>query len=143
MDILPEYVVNLDAATQGTTALTIPREYAWDFENNDFRLINGKFIIVEGAEALEVWIWKAIHTLKLAYSIYSDKYGHELDTLVGQGYSVELIETEANRLVWECLSQNPHITSIENFSVSIVDDTLVISFTAITDQGGVNINANV
>ena len=139
MNIFPEFVVNLDTSVQGTTVTTstIPREYAWDFINNDFKLKDGKFIIVTGKEALKVWIWKALHTLKMTYSIYSDNYGSNLDSIIGQGYSEALIDSEAKRLVEECLSPNAHILSIIDFKTISDGDTLNVSFTALTDQGEV------
>ena len=139
MDIFPEFVVNLDTTVQGTTVTTstIPKEYAWDFEKNDFKLKDGKFIIVTGKEALKVWMWKALHTLKMTYSIYSDNYGSNLDSIIGQGYSDELITSEAKRLVEECLSPNAHILSITDFVTTSDGDTLNVSFTALTDQGEV------
>mgnify|MGYP000966050863 CR=1 FL=1 len=139
MNIFPDYVLNLDTVIDQSVSATstIPKEYAWDFENNDFLLKDGKFQIVTGKEALKIWIWKALHTTRLTYSIYSDNYGHDLDSIVGQGLSSALIASEAKRLVEKCLSVNPHITGIENFISNSEDDKLIVSFTAITDQGGV------
>lgn len=133
----------IDSTTAITTAITVPREYAWDFVNNDFGLVDGKFVIVEGTEALKVWIWKALKVVKLKYSIYSDNYGQDLDTLIGQGFSSGMIESEAKRLVWECISVNSHITGISNFTATSDGDTLTINFTALTDQGEVDITSGI
>jgi hypothetical protein len=143
--IYPSSIENVDTIidSEVTATATIPKEYAWDFVNNDFRLIDGKFVIVEGKEALKVWIWKALKTLKMKYSIYSDTYGHNLDTLIGQGFSSGMIETEAKRLVWECISFNSHITGISNFTATSDGDTLAINFTALTDQGEVSITSGI
>ena len=142
MDIFPEYVSNLTTTAQGTivTSTTIPKEYAWDFENNDFLLKDGKFIVVTGKEALKVWIWKALHSMKMTYSIYSDTYGQDFNSIIGQGYSGGLIQSEAKRLVEECLKPNPHIFGVTDFIATSEDDILNIDFTALTDQGGVDIN---
>ena len=48
-----------------TTTITIPKKYAWDFKNNDFLLVDGKFQIVTGTEALKVWMWKALNITKM------------------------------------------------------------------------------
>lgn len=85
-------------------------------------------------------MWKALHTMKMTYSIYSNSYGHDLDSIIGQGFSNGLVESEAKRLVRECLSANSHILRIEGFKVNYEEDKLSIEFTAITDQGKVNIN---
>lgn len=145
MSILPTLDVNIDdvinqSIEDSSSTLAITKEYAWDFENNDFLLKDGKFIIVEGKEALKIWIWKALHTMRMKYSIYSDDYGHDLDSLMSKGFSSGLIESEARRFVWNCISVNSHITDMQNFSTSYDGDTLTINFTVLTDQGEVEIS---
>ncbi|MBC2579687.1 DUF2634 domain-containing protein [Clostridium sp. DJ247] len=143
MSIVPQINLDINAViSQGIKGVTgkVPGEYAWDFEKNEFLLKDGKFVIVQGKEALKIWVWKALHTTRIKYSIYSLKYGNDLESMVGKGYSRELLETEAKRLIWECLSLNSHITGVENFSISFKNDILNISFTAITDQGKIFMN---
>lgn len=141
MSVLPE--VNVDIAEiitkQNAIYTTVPKEYAWDYDNNDFLFKDGKFQRVEGKEAIKVWIWKALNTKKDIYKAYSSGYGNELENLIDSAYSKSLLESEAKRLVWECISVNSHITSMENFTVDNSKDLLTISFTAITDQGEVNV----
>jgi len=121
------------------TTITVPKEFAWDFDNNDFLLVDGKFQIVTGKEALKVWIRKALKTPNSIYAAYSTDYGSNLDSLVGTRLSISLIESESKRIVWECISINTHITGMNNFSVNTTKDILTISFTALTDQGAVTI----
>lgn len=143
-NILPEtnsILANVVASFPEEEAeVSIPKEYAWDFEKNDFKLKDGKFQIVEGTEALKIWIWKALKTSKFTYPIYSDAYGQELEKMVGKGLSKSLAESEAKRLTLECLKENEHILSIKNFKVNKVNDILNITFTAITDCGEVIID---
>ena len=121
------------------TTITVPKEFAWDCDNNDFLLVDGKFQIVTGKEALKVWIRKALKTPNSTYAAYSTDYGSNLDSLVGTRLSISLIESESKRIVWECISINTHITGMNNFSVDTTKDILTISFTALTDQGEVTI----
>lgn len=139
---MPELITTVASFSNSNTSTTTTtvKEYAWNFENNDFLLVDGKFQIVEGVEALKVWIWKALRTPNSVYSVYSSSYGSRKDDLVGKGYSSSLIESEAQRIVWECISYNSHITGIKDFSVDMVDDILTVSFTAITDQGEVTVS---
>jgi len=123
-----------------TTTITVPKEYAWDFVNNDFLLVDGKFQIVTGKEALKVWIWKALKTPNSRYAAYSTSYGSNLEDLIGQRYSSALIESEAKRIVTECITINKHITGLNNFTVDVTNDILTISFIALTDQGEVTIS---
>ena len=144
-NILPEANSNLENIVASFTAeetevSSIPKEYAWEFEKNDFKLKDGKFQIVEGIEALRIWIWKALKTSKYTYPIYSDEYGQEFEQLVGKGISKSLAESEAERLTLECLKENEHILGISNFRADKSKDILKITFTAITDCGEVIID---
>ena len=143
-DVLPSANSNLADAIASfparETEVSIPREYAWDFEKNDFQLKDGKFQVVEGIEALKIWIWKALKTSKYTYLIYSDNYGQELDKLIGKGLSKSLAESEAKRLTLECLKDNEHILSIRSFSVDKSNDVLCFCFTGISVCGEVTID---
>lgn len=141
--ILPfsnESIQNKVAVFAEETTLSTPKEYAWDFQKNDFKLKDGKFQIVEGKEALKIWIYKALKTARLTYTIYSEEYGQDLETIIGQGYSKGLIISEARRLTIECLKVNKHISDIKDFKAEIDTDLLKVSFTAITDCGEVEID---
>jgi hypothetical protein len=137
---MADLITTVASFSSNTTTVTVPKEYAWDFVANDFLLVDGKFQIVEGTEALRVWMWKALRTSNSIYSAYSTSYGSKMDDLVGKGYSSSLIESEAQRIVWECISYNSHITGIIEFSVDTTNDILTVSFTAETDQGEVVIS---
>ena len=67
-----------------STNVTVPKEYAWDFTVNDYLLVDGKFQIVTGTEALRVWILKALKTPNGIYAAYTSSYGGKLDDLVGK-----------------------------------------------------------
>jgi hypothetical protein len=142
MSVLPKINVDITEIITKQQAIqeTVPKEYAWDYDNNDFLLKDGKFQRVEGKEAIKVWIWKALNTEKGIYKAYSLGYGNDLEDLIDSGYSKSLLESEAKRLVWECISVNSHITSMENFKVDNSKDLLAINFTVITDQGEVNVS---
>lgn len=143
-DILPETNSNLAKAvalfSEEEIEVSIPKEYAWDYEKNDFKLKDGKFQIVEGIEAIKIWIWKALKTSKAIYPIYSEDYGQEFEELIGKGISKSLAESEAERLTLECLKENEHILGISNFRADKSKDVLSITFTAITDCGEVMID---
>ncbi|MEA5008217.1 DUF2634 domain-containing protein [Clostridium tyrobutyricum] len=125
---------DIDNSTEDT-----PHEYAWDFEKNDFLLKDGKFIIVEGIEALKIWTWKALHTPRFRYDIYDENYGHDIETLIGKNLSYELMETETKRFVTECLTRNKYITGITNFSMKKVNKLASISFTEKTTLDDIDI----
>ncbi len=115
--------------------LKAPKEYGIDFATGQ---LTGK--IVEGAEAIKVWIYNTLRTSRYRYNIFSWDYGSETDDLIGQPYSKEYLSMEAKRMVEDCIIMNKYVTSITDFSISTEDDKLNISFTANSLFGEVEIN---
>lgn len=116
------------------------KEYAWDFDKNQFILQDGKFQIVEGKEAIKIWIWKALHTQRYRYMAYSWDYGHELEELIGKGYSEGLTRSETERYLNEALLVSPYIKSIEDVTVVVHDSSINVKFTSNTVYGEVITN---
>jgi len=115
--------------------VTIPKEYEIDFNTGQ---MTGK--IIEGAEAIKVWIRNTLGTTRYKHNIYTWDHGSELDDLIGHSYPQEYLEVEAKRMIEDCLLVNEYIISLDSFNVEIVDDKLSIYFTANTLFGEVNIN---
>ena len=111
------------------------KEYAFNFEE-------GKLIgkVLEGKEALKVWIYKALLTTRDTYPIYTWDYGQDLDELIGRGYEKGFIESEVERRIKECLLVNEKIKGCNNFEISLLNDNLQVSFTVETIYGEVAIN---
>lgn len=129
MGLFPTYIES-DATTEETQESKLPKEYEIDFKTGQ---LTGR--IVEGAEAIKVWIWLVLQTPRYRYYIYSWDYGNEFEELIGRGYSEEYINAEAQRMTEDCLLVNEHIESITDFSVGMENDQLTISFTANTIYG--------
>lgn len=100
------------------------KEVAWDFNKNMPILENGDFKVIEGNEAIKVWIYKAILTPRYSYSIYSWDYGSELLDLIGKAYTPSLTKEEAKRLIKEALEINPYILEVEITDISFKDSLL-------------------
>lgn len=118
--------------------LYIPREYGINFETGQ---LSGK--MVEGYEALLVWAWLALRTSRYRYYIYSEDYGQEYENLVGKSYSEELTDSELERMTEECLTENPYITGIENFTCTKDEEKVTVSFRMITEFGDGEVNTDV
>ncbi len=121
--------------------LPIAKEWAWDFEKMDFKLKDGKMYQVEGKEAVKIWLWKLFMTLRYRYLIFDWDYGHELEGLIGQGYTQGYLNSEAERYVREAIEYNlkDYVTDVRNVNVSFDEGTLTIEFTAITPYGEVEV----
>ena len=103
------------------------REIAWDFEKNIPILENGDFKLIEGNEAIKVWVYKALLTPRYNYSIYSWDYGSELMDLIGKAYTPQLTKSEAKRYIEEALKINPYILEVNvtdtktSFGISVLN----------------------
>ena len=118
--------------------LYIPREYGINFETGQ---LSGK--IVEGYDALLVWAWLALQTPRYRYYIYSENYGQEYEDLIGKSYSTELTDSELERMTEECLTENPYITGIENFSCVKIEEKVTVTFSLITELGDGEVSIDV
>lgn len=122
--------------------LPMAKEWAWDFEKNEFKTRNGKMYLVEGNEAIKIWIWKLFQTPRYRCLIYSWNYGHEFEDLIGRTYTQEFLNAEAKRCVEEAVEYNlkEYVTDIRNINIDFDDNILKIDFTVVTPYGEVEMN---
>jgi len=122
------------------SSLPLYREVKWDFENDVPVFRNGAPVIVEGAEAVLVWAWKALRTPRFRYEIYTWEYGNDAEQLIGKPFSEEVKRAEGARYVRECLLVNPYITGVKDITVAFDSERLRVSAKIITVYGEVNLN---
>lgn len=108
----------------------IPREYGIDFETGQ---LTGK--VVDGLEAVKVWAWHALQVPRERYYIYTSDYGQEYEDMIGRGYTKDYLKAELKRMTEECLTVNPFITGIENFTMEKDGDHVALSFLMVTNLG--------
>lgn len=130
-------------AAEAAQALPLCREVQWDFEGNRPVFRRGEPVMVEGAEAVLVWAWLALHTPRFRHEIYNWGFGSELEGLVGRPYTEALKQSEAGRYVRECLIVNPYIKSVDDVAVEFADGKLGISCTIDTIYGKKEVRADV
>lgn len=129
------------AGTGQDQTLPLCRETAWDFARDVPRFKNGQPETVAGKEAVRVWIWRALHTPRFRYEIYSAHYGCELEALMGQACGDAVKTAEAPRYLRECLLVNPYITEVRDISAVFESARLTVTGTAVTIYGEVDIYA--
>ena len=100
------------------------KEIAWDFKKDAPILENGDFKIIEGNNAIKVWIYKALLTPRYNHSIYSWDYGSELMDLIGKAYTPSLTKEEAKRYIKEALLINPYILEVDITDIGFKDSLL-------------------
>ena len=133
-------IVQPAAASENATALPMCREVAWDFTSGTPIFSGGRPLIVSGAEAVKVWIWKAIKTVRRRHDIYTWDFGCEAEELVGQAFTPAVKESEAVRYIKEALAPNPYITDVQQVDVTFSGTELTIRCAASTIYGEVEIN---
>ena len=120
------------AAPTNITNTNVPllKEYAWDFEKDKIMLDkNGKFIIVEGIEALKVRNYLSLKIYKGRFFIYKNKVGTRLKDLIGK--SINYISLRVEEMIYEAIVDNVYVTDIDNLEINYVNDKVVVTFDVI------------
>lgn len=139
MSILPSFMqTQIADRAQTASAIEIPKEYGIDFTTGQ---LTGQ--IVEGIEAIKVWIWNCLHTQRFRYPIYSWDYGADLEQYIGQSVTEEFLNADCEDEIREALLINPNITDIDDFEATFDNGSLSISFTAVTKFGETEVNYDV
>lgn len=89
--------------------------------------------MTDGLDAVKQAAFKILQTDRYQYEIYSFNYGHELNRLIGG--DPRLVRSEASRMIREALLQDDRITSVSDIQVMIGEDSLMATFTVISDAG--------
>ena len=94
--------------------LPVFKQYAYDFEKNEFLFDgDGNMILLEGNEALAVWLVKMLKTARFTYLAYSDGYGCEVYEWMGKVTKKQFAISEMRRLLTESIMTNPYIKAID------------------------------
>lgn len=124
MNVFPQ--TNKIINTSSNNEPTLLKEYAWDFGNNDFLLDNGKFVIVEGIEALKVRNFLTLQIYKGRFSIYKNQIGTKLKDLIGK--SQNYVSLNIENMLKEALVDNIYVSDIEDIEINQEDSKLIVSF---------------
>lgn len=90
MSILPTFMQKqIEEQSQTASVVEMPKEYGINFETGQ---LTGE--IVEGIEAVKVWIWMCLHTQRFRYPLYSWDYGADLEQYIGQTVTEEFLNAD-------------------------------------------------
>ena len=134
---IDEVEVNIE---NSNSELPMYYEVGWNYIKDEPFIENNEFVIVEGNEAIKVWIYKAIKTARYQYPIYSWDYGCEISSLIGQKYTKGLTKSEAERYIKEAILINPYVTDVKIIDINFSEDILSVSIQVDTIYGEVNVN---
>lgn len=129
MSIFP-FIEDDDDENEAAEELHLLKEYAFDFEKNELLLDeHGQTYLVEGNEALRIWIYKALTTERGHYTAYSEDYGSDYqEELIGQVVDPEIFKLEMERYIVEALMISEYIESLDNFEFEETTAGLIVSF---------------
>lgn len=135
MGIFP--FINPEQVELASTSKELPlfQEYAYDFENNRLRIRDGKSYLVQGNDALRIWIYKALHTVRYAFMAYSRGYGTEVASLMGAPISEDILLPELQRFIVETLMANPYIKQLKDFVFAVEGAAVTVTFACVTVYG--------
>lgn len=115
-----------------------PSDYEIDFNSGK---LTGR--IITGLDAIKQWVKIALGTDRYRFTQYSWYHGHDLSELIGHKYTQEYVETEARRMIEECIMVDEHITGIDNLEISIEKDAIQGSFRLLTTYGETEVEISV
>lgn len=98
---------------------------------------------IDGKEAIIQFIHKAIQTARYRYLIYNSQYGCEIESLLGQNISPQLLKSEIARVITEALLEDDRIHAVEQFQIVRDSDKLFVTFTVITSEGAITQEVNI
>lgn len=104
------------------------KTYKINFETGE---IIAEFIDEE--EAVLQAIHKLIKTHRFFYDIYSDDYGSELDTVIGEQHTAEYLTMEIQRIIEDAVEVDDRILGVDDFVVEVIGDTATVSFSVSTN----------
>ena len=121
------------------SADTLPNfsEWANDYEKKELKLKNKMPYLVFKNDALEIWIWKALHpeTELFAYLAYTPEYGNELYIQIVRFVNSVVRKSELQRIITEALICNPYILSVSDFIFNHTGSVMNIQATVTTVYG--------
>jgi len=117
--------------TAGKKPVTYGKELAFDFATGEFIMKDGAPKVVEGIEALKVWIEKTIRTARYRFPIYTFSYGCELKDIIGLDIPSPVLESEVTRVIREALIYDVRIKDVRDFIFERGGDWLKVEFTVI------------
>lgn len=133
-------MVQPDAEAFSGERLPMCRETAWNFERGTPVFSAGNPVTVSGADAVKVWIWKSLMTVRFRHDVYTQDYGSEVESLIGQPFTAAVKHSEAVRYVREALMVNPYIRAVRQVDVSFSGNHLTVCCTVETIYGEVEIH---
>tara|TARA_Y100000588_G_C14087862_1_gene853100 strand:+ start:466 stop:891 length:426 start_codon:yes stop_codon:yes gene_type:complete len=124
--IFPEYQTKKD---DGLTLNTdFGKEIMWDFKNGGPKIEGGDFVVVEGVDALRIWIEKALRTERFKWPIYKWSYGSEIERLLESQLNGQSMYQSLKQTIIDSLVHHPQISGVDGFKFERHSDKIQVTF---------------
>jgi len=126
----------IDNANENSASKSYGKDVKWDFEKNvPVYDAKGNPVFVSGVEAVLSWSYRALSTERYAHKLHVRSYGNEIFELIGKCPNDGILNSEAQRMIKECLCQNGAVKVIKNFTHQRDGDKVVFTFRIETIYG--------
>ncbi|MGH1803348.1 DUF2634 domain-containing protein [Enterococcus gallinarum] len=100
-----------------------------------YRLLNGRITgWIDDLAAIRQSVEKVLCTERFTWPIYTDNYGVELKSLIGE--NIDLVIAEVERIIREALSVDDRVIEVKDFNVTKESrNTILVSFFVLTIYG--------
>ena len=119
-------ILEEEQQAKNTRDLPIFKELAIDFNTGEILEKDGEIIVLEGKEAINIWIWKALKTERNRFKAYSNNFGSDIHKEIGYVYERTIKEQLIINEIIDTLLVNPYITNVYDFDISYSVDTLTL-----------------
>lgn len=127
-------ILEQEQQAESTRDLPIFKEMAIDFNTGEVIEKNGEIVVLEGKEAINIWIWKALKTERNRFKAYSSNFGSDIHNEIGYVYDRTIKEQLIVNEIIDTLLVNPYITNVYDFEISYSADTLTLDITFKVDS---------
>lgn len=120
-------ILEEEQQAESTKDLPLFKEMAIDFKTGEVITKNGEIVILEGKEALNIWVWKALKTERNRFKAYSSNFGSDIYKEIGYVYDRTIKEQLMINEIIDTLLVNPYITNVYDFDMLYSDETLSLN----------------
>ena len=120
-------ILEEEQQAEETKDLPLFKEMAIDFTTGEVLSKDGEIVFLEGKEALNVWIWKALKTERNRFKAYSSNFGSDIYKEIGYVYDRVIKEQLIINEIIDSLLVNPYITNVYDFDITYSNDDLTLS----------------
>lgn len=153
---MPELPTALDVSTLttidnmmqsgGSSDLPMMQEWAFDIDTGQFMTNeNGRYYLVEGNEALKIWLYWAVTTQRYRWIANSRDYGVETDRMIGMFMSDAIKSSELKRTIREAIEICPYVKSVKSIELSAEEELVLVDVTVTSpyEEGWVSVSVEI